>query len=179
MAKDGAEAIEKLKHVSPDVIISDMKMPNISGIQLCEKVKSAHETKHIPFILLTAKNDETLKLKALSSGANAYFEKPFNLNELDLVVNNLLETGKNLEKRFSSKDNNDSTPIPKNNQDREFLRKIDLLVNENYSNPNFGVETMANDIGISRSLLHIKMKKLTGLSTLEYIKHVRMKKASY
>jgi len=177
MAKDGAEAIEKLKHVSPDVIISDMKMPNISGIQLCEKVKSAHETKHIPFILLTAKNDETLKLKALSSGANAYLEKPFNLNELDLVVNNLLETGKNLEKRFSNKDNNDSTPIPKNNQDREFLRKIDLLVNENYSNPNFGVETMANDIGISRSLLHIKMKKLTGLSTLEYIKHARMKKA--
>ncbi len=176
-AKDGAQALEKLKDVFPDVIISDIKMPKISGIQLCEKIKSAHETKYIPFILLTAKNDETLKLKALSSGANAYLEKPFNLNELDLVVNNLLETGKSLEKRFSNKDNNDSIPIPKNNHDREFLRKIDLLVNENYSNPNFGVEGMANEIGISRSLLHIKMKKLAGLSTLEYIKRARMKKA--
>ena len=176
-ANDGEQALEKLKSIFPDIIISDIKMPKISGIQLCKKVKSTLETKHIPFILLTAKNDESLKLKALSSGANSYIEKPFNLNELDLVVHNLLETGKNLEKRFKSRDQGNSVPIPENNQDREFLRKIDLMVHENYSNPDFGVEGMASDIGISRSLLHIKMKKLTGLSTLEYIKQARMKKA--
>lgn len=176
-ANDGEQALEKLKSVFPDIIISDIKMPKISGIQLCKKVKSTLETKHIPFILLTAKNDESLKLKALTCGANSYIEKPFNLNELDLVVNNLLETGKNLEKRFKNKNNDDLIPIPKNNQDREFLRKIDLLVQENYANPGFGVESMASDIGISRSLLHIKMKKLTGLSTLDYIKQFRMKKA--
>jgi len=176
-ANDGEQALEKLKSIFPDIIISDIKMPKISGIQLCEKVKSTLETKHIPFILLTAKNDESLKLKALSSGANSYIEKPFNLNELDLVVHNLLETGKNLEKRFKSREQGNSVPIPKNNQDREFLSKIDLMVYEKYSNPDFGVEGMASDIGISRSLLHIKMKKLTGLSTLEYIKQFRMKKA--
>lgn len=178
-AKDGAQALEKLKDVFPDVIISDIKMPKISGIQLCEKVKSAHETKHIPFILLTAKNDETLKLRALRSGANAYLEKPFNLNELDLVVNNLLETGKNLEKRFSNKDNNDPTSIPRNNQDREFLRKISSIVEKSYSDPKFGVESLSKEAGISRSLLHIKMKKITGLSALEYLKRKRMKKATH
>lgn len=176
-AKDGEHALKKLKTVFPDVIISDIKMPKISGIELCQKVKSAEETKHIPFILLTAKNDEALKLEALSSGANSYLEKPFNLNELDLVVHNLLETGKNLEKRFINKEQDDSVPVVKNNQDREFLRKIEVLVHENYASSKFGVESMTNTIGISRSLLHIKMKKLTGLSTLEYLKQFRMKKA--
>lgn len=176
-ASDGEQALEKLKSVFPDIIISDLKMPKLSGIQLCKKIKTSQETKHIPFILLTAKNDESLRLKALSSGANSYIEKPFNLNELDLMVNNLLDTGKNLEKRFNNKTNDQLIPTPENNQDREFLRKIDLLVEEHYSNPNFGVESMAADIGISRSLLHLKMKKLTGLSTLDYIKQFRMKKA--
>src|SRR5699024_8609532 len=147
-ASDGEQALEKLKSVFPDIIISDLKMPKLSGIQLCKKIKTSLETKNIPFILLTAKNDESLRLKELSSGASSYIEIPFNLSELDLMVNNLLETGKNLEKRFKNSTNDQVIPTPENNQDREFLRKIDLLVEEHYSNPNFGVESMAAYIGI-------------------------------
>ena len=177
-AKDGEHAMEKMKHSFPDIIISDVKMPNLSGIQLCKKIKTNSETKHIPFLLLTAKNDEILKLDALSSGANAYLAKPFNLKELDLLVTNLLETSKNLEKRFSEIQANNLEPLPVNNQDREFLRKISALVEEHHPDPKFGVETLANKAGISRSLLHVKMKKIIGLSALEYIKRVRMKKAT-
>ncbi len=176
-AKDGEQALQKVKQSFPDLIISDMKMPKLSGIQLCKKVKSDSETRHIPFLLLTAKNDENLKLEALSSGANAYLAKPFNLKELDLLVTNLLETSKNLEKRFSGINSKDNQFIPSNNQDREFLRKISSLVERLHSNPKFGVEVLANEAGMSRSLLHLKMKKITGLSALEYIKRKRMKKA--
>lgn len=177
-AKDGEQALQKMNHSFPDVIISDVKMPNISGIQLCKKIKSNPETKHIPLLLLTAKNDENLKLDALSSGANAYLAKPFNLKELDLLVTNLLETSKNFEKHFSEIENKNTELVPSNNQEREFLRKISLLVEKGHSDPKFGVEGLANEAGISRSLLHIKMKKITGLSALEYIKRKRMRKAT-
>ncbi|MDT0677899.1 two-component regulator propeller domain-containing protein [Autumnicola musiva] len=177
-AKDGEQALQKIENSYPDVIISDMKMPKISGLQLCKKIKSTNETKHIPFLLLTAKNDENLKLDALGSGANAYLAKPFNLKELDLLVTNLLETSKNLEKRFSDINSKEQEAIPANNQDREFLRKISSLVEKFHSDPKFGVEILANEAGMSRSLLHLKMKKITGLSALEYIKRKRMKKAT-
>ena len=175
--EDGQQALDKMNTNHPDIIISDVKMPNLSGIQFCKRVKSNPDTRHIPFLLLTAKNDEKLKLEALASGANAYLAKPFNLKELDLLVVNLLETSKNLEKRFSTIHTEKADPLPANNQDREFLRKIARLVEENHSDPKFGVESLANEAGISRSLLHIKMKKITALSALEYIKRIRMKKA--
>ncbi|UGU15877.1 response regulator [Sinomicrobium kalidii] len=177
-AKDGEKALEKLKHTHPDIIISDVKMPGLSGIQFCKSVKSDPDTRHIPLLLLTAKNSDNLKIDALASGANVYLTKPFNLKELDLLVTNLLETGKNLEKRFSEINATDPEHIPANNQEREFLRKISSLVEQYHSNPGFGVESLASEAGISRSLLHIKMKKITGLSALDYIKRIRMKKAT-
>ncbi|MGS2760885.1 two-component regulator propeller domain-containing protein [Sinomicrobium sp. M5D2P9] len=177
-ARDGEQALEKMEHTHPDIIISDVKMPRLSGIQFCRKVKSDPDTRHIPFLLLTARNNDNFRIDALASGANVYLTKPFNLKELDLLVTNLLETNKNLEKRFSGINTPDPEHIPANNHEREFLRKISFLVEQHHSNSGFGVESLANEAGISRSLLHIKMKKITGLSALDYIKRIRMKKAT-
>ncbi|WP_161554501.1 hybrid sensor histidine kinase/response regulator transcription factor [Sinomicrobium soli] len=178
VAKDGMQVLEKMKNNTPDLIVSDVKMPELNGIDLCKRIKSNPETRYIPFVLLTAKDEEQLKLDALAAGANAYLSKPFNLRELELLIKNLLETGKNLENRFSPISGiKDDIPMPANNRDREFLRKIVSLVEANYQDPKFGVETLADRAGISRSLLHLKMKQVTGLSASGYIKRIRMKKA--
>ena len=177
-ANDGGQAFEKMEQHYPDIVISDMKMPNVSGIQLCRKIKSNPRTRHIPFILLTAKSEELLKLEALSSGANAYLAKPFNLKELDLLVINLLDTRKNLEKRFANIKGELIEELPQNNQENEFLRKITQIVENNCSNPKFSVKMLADEMGISRSLLHIKLKKIAGASALEFIKKARMDRAT-
>ncbi|MCG9973097.1 hybrid sensor histidine kinase/response regulator transcription factor [Christiangramia crocea] len=176
-AKNGVHALEKLNNYIPDIIISDLIMPEMDGISLCKKVKSNPETNHIPFLLLTGKTDKSYKMEGLRVGANAFINKPFSINELDLLVKNLLETNQNRAKRFSGGDMETIEKIPETNQNREFLKKINDIVIENYNDPKFTIENLASLMGISRSLLHIKMKKATGTSASDYLKKIRLKKA--
>lgn len=173
-AKDGLDALKKLERSFPDLIISDVKMPNMDGVTLCKKVKLNNATSHIPFVLLTARTEETQKIEGLSAGANAYLAKPFNLKELDLLIKNLLESNKNFKKRFSVLSNRKQESIPSNNRDIEFIRKIKNLVDTNFKDPNFNIQGLAEKAGISRSLLHIKMKKIMKTNASDYIRKVRM-----
>lgn len=176
-AFNGLDALNKIEKKIPDIIISDIKMPIMNGLSLCKKVKSNPKTSYIPFLLLTAQTEESDKLEALGIGADAYLTKPFILKELDLLVRNLLRSGQNLENRFAHKHIKQDSLNISNNQAREFIKMIEDTVENNYTDPSFTIETMATMIGISRSLLHTKMKKSMNLSASEYIKTIRLEKA--
>ncbi|MFS4418000.1 two-component regulator propeller domain-containing protein [Maribacter sp. 2307ULW6-5] len=176
-AKDGKEALLKLEKTAPDIIISDVRMPNMDGFMLCKAVKKSKKTSHVPFLMLTGQTNEQDKLDGLEMGANAFMAKPFNLKELDLLVNNLLESSNNLQQRYSGILKKESGHVPKNNQSREFLLKITDLIEAHYEDPGFTIERLSELAGISRSLLHLKIKKITGSSASDLIKKIRMEKA--
>lgn len=177
-AKNGIQALKKIKKYLPDIILSDVVMPEMDGISLCRQLRSDPITNHIPFLFLTGKTEKSKKLEGLRVGANAFISKPFSINELDLLVKNLLKINQNKAKRFSEGELKGLETYPKNNQKEEFLKKINEVVNANYPDPKFSIEKMANILGISRSLLHIKMKEATGHSASGYLKDFRLKRAA-
>lgn len=169
-----SEALEKL----PDLIISDVMMPAMDGIEFCKRVKSDWKTSHIPVILLTAKASFESKLEGLETGADDYITKPFNFRELTIRVKNLLEQRKILKEKFSK---NIFIPIEENGlnlADREFLDKAIEIVQKNLSNPGFSSDSFAEQIYLSRSQLHRKIQSITGQSTGEFIRNTRLKKAA-
>ena len=177
-AKDGEDALLKIEKVIPDIILSDVRMPNMDGFLFCKTVKKATKTSHVPFLMLTGQSNEKDKLEGLEMGANAFMAKPFNLKELDFLVKNLLESNNNLQQRYSGILKKESINAPKNNQSREFLLKITELVEMNYEDSDFTIEKLSELAGISRSLLHLKIKKITGNSASDLIKRIRMEKAT-
>lgn len=178
-AKNGVAALQKLEKYVPDIIISDLVMPEMDGIILCKKIRKNPQTKYIPFLLLTGKTEQSHKMEALRVGATAFLQKPFSVTELDLIVKNLLETNRSRSKRFSAEDIvKNKTSYSRSNQNEEFLKKISDLVHENYSNPSFSIEYLADKMSMSRSSLHLKMKKLTGASASEFVKRIRLQEAA-
>lgn len=177
MARDGQDALLKIDKIVPDIIISDIRMPNMDGIRFCRIIKESKKTSHIPFILLTGESNEQNKFDGLEFGANAFLSKPFNLTELDLMVRNLLESNLKIQHHINKVRKNETAEIPNNNQKRDFLIKITDIIENNFDDPDFSIEKLANIAGISRSLLHIKVKDITGSSASTLIKNIRMQKA--
>jgi ligand-binding sensor domain-containing protein/signal transduction histidine kinase/DNA-binding response OmpR family regulator len=177
-AKNGEAALERLQKSVPDAIISDVIMPKVDGLTLCKKVKENINTSHIPFILLTAKSTVSSKLEGLDVGANAYLPKPFNLKELELMVKNMLESRNSLKKHFLQFGSIESYDKPVNNKDQEFLNQLTRVVNEHLDDSDFNVTSLTREAGISRTLLHMKLKKLVNLSSSDFIKTIRLQKAS-
>ena len=177
-ATDGKQALEKIQRSTPDIIISDVIMSKIDGITLCSKIKSNINTSHIPFILLTAKSNIVNKIEALDVGADAYLPKPFNLKEIELVVKNMIESRNNLRKHFIKFGNIQHEQIPVNNKDQEFLNHLTAIVHEHLDDPDFNITYFTKEAGISRTLLHLKLKKLVNLSTSEFVKTIRLQKAA-
>lgn len=178
LAKNGEEALAKVEKSLPDLIISDIRMPEMDGVRLCKEIKQEPHTNHIPFILLTAKNGGHSKIEGLSVGADAFMSKPFNLQELDLLVHNMLASRKSIQSHVSNLSPIGIENIPANNQDKEFLRQVVTLIEENYHRPDLSIAGLAKMMGISRSLLHLKMKKITNMNASDFIKQLRMNKAA-
>lgn len=177
-ARDGKSALEKIKHSLPDIIISDVIMPKIDGITLCKRLKSTLSTSHIPVILLTAKSTVHNKIEGLDVGADAYLPKPFNLKELELLIKNILDSRNNLKKHFLTFGNVENHEVPINNKDQDFLRKLTETVHAHLDDPDFNITTFTKEVGISRTLLHLKIKKLVNLSTSEFVRTIRLQKAA-
>lgn len=177
-AANGLIALNKLKKSLPDIIISDIMMPEMDGIELCRAIKSDLNTSHIPVIFLTAKTTIESKLEGLSEGADAYLAKPFSLKELDLVVSNLLSARSTLRDhflKFGSVKNLDVTLV---NRDQEFVLKLTQIVEANLDNASFNIGLFADAACVSRSLLHLKLKKLVNVSASEFIRNIRLKRAA-
>ncbi|MBX2875205.1 MAG: helix-turn-helix domain-containing protein, partial [Saprospiraceae bacterium] len=179
-ALNGQQGIDKAVEQIPDIIISDVMMPEKDGFELLQTLKQDERTNHIPLILLTAKADIESKLQGLSFGADAYLAKPFHPGELEIRIQNLIEIRKRLQLRYQkSKDHEiDSTTInkPIMNED-PFLMKVRRNVERNMGDEKFGIPELCQALAISRTQLHRKLKAVTGQSTSYVVRSIRLERA--
>ena len=173
-AINGEQGIEMALKEVPDIIISDVMMPGKDGYEVCEIVKNEPGTSHIPVILLTAKADQRSKKDGLKKGADAYLTKPFDQEELLLLMQQMIELRRKLQKRYQN-----LAFIPENPADREeaFLNDLRELIIENIKNPGLSVDLISQKLGMSKTNLHRKLKSLTGHPLNYFIRQIRMQKA--
>jgi signal transduction histidine kinase/ligand-binding sensor domain-containing protein/DNA-binding response OmpR family regulator len=162
----------------PDLIISDVMMPGLDGLGLCQQLKTDERTSHIPLILLTAKADWESKLQGLETGADDYLTKPFKMEELQARIKNLMESRKKLRERFSKQIHINPQEISVTSTDERFLQRVLSLLETNMANAGFDVEAFSKEIGLSRTHLHRKLTALTGQAPNEFIRTVRLKRAA-
>ena len=165
---------------APDLVISDIMMPEMDGLTLCRKIKQNVNLNHIPVILLTAKTREEDNLEGLNTGADAYIMKPFNIEILQKTVENLINTRQQLRKVFTGQQNleNKVQKLEVKSPDKKLMERIMKVINENISNPNLTIETITTEVGISRVHLHRKLKELTNQTTRDFIRNIRLKEAA-
>ncbi|WP_455584036.1 hybrid sensor histidine kinase/response regulator transcription factor [Bacteroides sp.] len=182
-AADGVEGLESALNSIPDLIISDVIMPNMDGIELCEKIKSDINTSHIPIILLTAKETHEDRLRGLEVGANSYIPKPFDIRHLRIRVEQLIKYQEAVKEKFMKKvslvsgEESDTETVPTMSHDDILIQKIINYINENISDPDIKGESIASHVGMSRMNLHRKLKALVGLSSGDFIRTVRLENA--
>lgn len=177
-ANNGKEGIEKAKAFSPDLIISDVMMPEMDGIEFCRLVKTDLDTSHIPVILLTAKVSHESKLEGLEIGADDYLVKPFETRELLIRIRNLLEQRKRLREKYSKEIRIAAESITTNSIDNEFLKQAFGVTEKNFSNPDFNAEDLAIGLNMSLSKFRRKLLALTGESPGEFLRTFRLKKSA-
>jgi signal transduction histidine kinase/ligand-binding sensor domain-containing protein/DNA-binding response OmpR family regulator len=178
-AADGKTGADMALHLMPDLIITDIMMPEMSGTQLCRILKSTPETSHIPIIILTARDDMEHRLEGVESGADSIITKPFSTKYLHARIEKLIELRCKMKERFSKSIYMDAQEVTLTSMDERLLQKAIDYVRTNIEDSNLSVELMSRELGISRTHLHRKLKALTGQSPVEFIKMIRMKQAAY
>jgi len=179
IANNGLEAIEIMKNGFPDIIVSDVMMPKMDGIELCKKVKRDIKTCHIPVIMLTAKNSVLHRIEGIESGANSYIPKPFNTDHLLVRIQKLLEERELILKHLTQDTFIDNIKnLPLENDEKELLRKVIELIRNNIENENLQSLFIEEKLGISSSQLYRKIKQIFGFSTGDLIRTIRLKHAS-
>lgn len=177
-AENGKVAMKKtLKHL-PDLIVSDVIMPEMVGTELCSLIKGNLQTSHIPVILLTSRTSLIYKFEGLESGADDYISKPFNLKEFKLRIKNILESKDRLKNKFSSENTIVASEITVTSLDEELLKKAFEIVENNISNEQFDIPFFCSELGVSRSLLFTKIKAWTNFTPNEFIHEIRLKSAA-
>ncbi|MCG8309791.1 MAG: response regulator [Cytophagales bacterium] len=177
-AADGNEGWKMAREKQPDVIVSDVMMPGMNGLDLCRRVKTDINTSHIPVILLTARTSVNDKTEGLKLGADIYLEKPFNSNILHAHLHNLLQLRDRLKKRFESDIGLDVAEVTHSTKDEEFINRAFSIIFNHMSDPGFNVTQFIEKMAVSRSLLHLKLKEVTGMSASAFIQSVRIKEAA-
>jgi len=178
LAENGNVAIEKVNTHQPNLIISDVMMPEMDGFELCEKIKSNVSTCHIPLILLTALENHDKMIQGIELGADDYISKPFSLKHLQTKIEKLLENKMRLKTYFSSNSVLPEKGIELNNRDKDFLKKIIVIIEENISNSSFGVEELSIQMGLSSSQFYRKLKRLTSQVPSTYLRNFRLQRAA-
>ena len=177
---NGREALGEIFHSKPDLVISDVMMPEMDGNTLCSKLKTNPNTNFIPVILLTAKSRDEDKLEGLETGADAYIVKPFNMDILRRTIINLINTHRLLRLKYERNDDLEEQvdKIRIKTPDEKLLERIMDCINKNLKNSDLSVDMIADEVGISRVHLHRKMKELTGQTPHDFIRNIRLKRAA-
>jgi len=177
-AENGKTGMEMaVKHL-PDLIITDVMMPEVDGMELTKTLKNNSVTSHIPIIILTAKASEESRIEGLETEADDYLTKPFSYRELGVRVNNLLKLRKKLREKYHRSIEVNPSEITTNSVDEQFLSRLLKVVESNLDDPVFTVITLCEQAGISRTVLHKKLKSLLGQSATEFINSIRVKRAA-
>ena len=176
-AEDGQKGLELANKILPSIIITDIMMPNMNGIELCNQLKMARETSHIAVVMLTAKTSHEIEIEGLKTGADAYIRKPFDIELLELKLSNILKRRQELRKRFNSEIVLEPSEITVTSSDEKFLKRAIEITENNIVNPDFSVSFLVKEMSMSRSNLYLKIKELTGLTSSEFIRNIRLKRA--
>ncbi len=177
-AENGAIGLNKAIGNIPDLIVSDLMMPEMDGFEMSRKLKSDERTSHIPIIILTAKSKIDDKLEGLETGADAFLAKPFSMKELNLRIRKLIEQRKKLRERFTNNLNLEPKDIAVSSADERFLNGVMEIIEENISNSEFEVRQLQEEILMSRMQLFRKIKALTNQTPGEFIRTIRLKRAA-
>ncbi len=182
ISANGREALKRLLTDGSgyDLVISDVMMPEMDGITMLRQLKSNPNISDIPVILLTSKAEVSDRMEGLRKGADAYLAKPFNMEELHILVDNLVDNVRRLRGKFSGaqaqEDKVENVEVKGNND--ALMERIMRTVNEHLQDPDFNVDRLSEEVGLSRTQLHRKMKEITGISTGEFIRNLRLQQAA-
>ena len=177
---NGKEALKELLTNDYDIVVSDVMMPEMDGFTLLRMIKTNLNLSHLPVIMLTSKSDVANRLEGLENGADAFLAKPFDMDELHLTIENLIKGRRHLKGKFSgAQQQADKLQQPEvKGNDELLMERIMKAINKNLDDSDFNVETLCSEVGISRAQLHRKMKEMTGLSTSEFIRNIRLEQAA-
>jgi signal transduction histidine kinase/DNA-binding response OmpR family regulator/streptogramin lyase len=177
-AYNGKEGLDHVLKAKPDLIITDLMMPEMDGISLSKKIKSNVNTEHIPIIILTAKTLEEDQLKGLETGADVFMVKPFNPEVLKSTVANLLSNRERLKGKFHTQSDGKIEKVQIKSANDSLMERILKIINENIGNPDLTVEMLSTEAGMSRVHLHRKLKELTNQSSRDFIRNIRLTQAA-
>ncbi len=177
-ATNGGEGWEKIKRLNPDLVVSDVMMPIMNGVELAGRIKSDTLTAHIPVILLTAMGSEEKQLAGLRAGANDYITKPFTFEILASRIKNLLAQQQLLKKKFQKQIEVNPEEVTITSVDEKFLTQALEIIEKQINNPDFSVDEFSKELFMSRVTLYRKINSLTGKSPLDFIRSIRLKRAA-
>jgi signal transduction histidine kinase/ligand-binding sensor domain-containing protein/DNA-binding response OmpR family regulator len=178
--ENGREGLTETLKTVPNLVISDIMMPEMDGNTMCSKIKQNPATSHVPVILLTAKSRDEDQLEGLEMGADAYIMKPFNMDILRRTIVNLIHTHQMLSLKFGRNDQLEEQvdDVKMKSPDDQLLERVMKVINKNIGNSDLSVDAIADEVGISRVHLHRKMKELTGQTPHDFIRNIRLKQAA-
>ncbi len=177
-AEEGETGEKLALSESPDLIISDLMMPKVDGLELCQRLKKNIQTSHIPFILLTARSSDEAKIEGYEAGADSYISKPFNFEMLQTRILKLIEQQEKRKELFHKTIEITPSSITITSLDEELVQKALQYVEKNMDNTEYSIDDLGRDVGLSRSQLYRKLQSITGLSPLEFIRSIRLKRAA-
>lgn len=177
-ARNGKEGWQKVLGQHPDLVVSDIMMPEMNGIDLCRKIKEDQRTSHIPVILLTAWSSEETQMEGYTTGANDYITKPFNFEILLSRINNLLIQQENLKKNLQKHIDIQPGEIVVDSADEKLIRQALEVIEKNIDNTDFSVEELSRSLCMSRAAMYKKVTALTGKTPIEFIRSIRLKHAA-
>ena len=179
--ENGKAGLTTVLKTLPDLVISDIMMPEMDGTTMCQKIKGNPATNHIPVILLTAKSRDEDQLEGLEMGADAYIMKPFNMDILRRTIINLIHSHQMLRLKYGRNDQLEEQveDVKMKSPDEQLLDRVMKVINRNIGNSDLSVDSIAEEVGISRVHLHRKMKELTGQTPHDFIRNIRLKQAAH
>jgi ligand-binding sensor domain-containing protein/DNA-binding response OmpR family regulator/nitrogen-specific signal transduction histidine kinase len=177
-ASNGKAALERLQKESVDIVVTDVMMPEMDGLQLCAEIKSNVDLSHIPVIMLTAKADIKSRIEGLEAGADAYMDKPFSVEHLRAQISNIFANRNKVKQAFINSPAQNTGSIALTKADEVFLGRVTQIIDKNLSDVDFTVDLLADELNMSRSSLHRKIKGISELTPNDFIQLVRLKKAA-
>lgn len=177
---NGKEALKLLLTASYNLVISDVMMPEMDGFTLLKRIKDNPQISQLPVIMLTSKSEVEHKLKGLKQGADAYIAKPFDMEELHVQIDNLLDSVRRLKGKFSGAVSQEKRieRIEIKGNDDALMERVMRVINAHMSDPDFNVEALANEVGLSRAQLHRRLKDITGIASGQFLRNLRMEQAA-
>lgn len=176
-AEDGISGMIKARDEYPDLIISDVMMPEMDGIEFCRQVKENVKTGHIPFLMLTAKDALESRIEGAASGADYYFTKPVSLQLLEITIQNILSQKQKLKEKYTRDNYAEARELVHSEKDREFMEQLIAIIESQLSNPDMNIDYICTQMGMSRTKLYQKVKTVTGESIGDFIRTIRLNKA--